>query len=427
MALPPTPASGPGDPHEGYPVSRAYAWLAFAMTFALMLSDYMSRQIINAVFPFLKAEWSLSDGQLGSLVGVVALAIGVLSVPISFMADRFGRVRSAAVMALVWGLATVACGLSGGYYQLLAARALVGAGEAGYGSAGAAILTQSFPARMHATVIGSFLSAGMIGSVIGVVLGGYAAQSLGWGMAFILIGVFGVALAVMFPLVIREPARPVLLPKQVLPIRDVLKRMAGTPTLLRIAAAGACGMFVQTSFLAWMPSYLNRYYGLDPATASLGTGAIILCGALGTIAGGAIVDRFARERPANRLRLSGLFALILGLAMLAAFLLPLGPLQLALIALGFAVSTSYLGPALAAAGDVTPEANHATTYALISLAYMLLGAAPGPILTGYLADASELSLALGIIPVLAVAGGLFFFAAAKSFPCDVERLGQTSA
>lgn len=49
-----------------------YAWVVFALTFALMLSDYLSRQVMNAVFPFLKAEWQLSDTQLGSLVSVVA-------------------------------------------------------------------------------------------------------------------------------------------------------------------------------------------------------------------------------------------------------------------------------------------------------------------------------------------------------------------
>ena len=42
-------------------VSRGYAWLVFVLTFGLMLSDYMSRQVINAVFPSLKVEWALSD------------------------------------------------------------------------------------------------------------------------------------------------------------------------------------------------------------------------------------------------------------------------------------------------------------------------------------------------------------------------------
>ena len=65
------------------------AWIAFALIFALMLSDYLSRQVINAVFPFIKAEWSLSDTQLGSLVSVVALTVGVFSFPVSVLADRF--------------------------------------------------------------------------------------------------------------------------------------------------------------------------------------------------------------------------------------------------------------------------------------------------------------------------------------------------
>ena len=56
-------------------VSRAYAWAVFALTFGLMLSDYLSRQVIGAVFPFLKAEWALSDSQLGMLVSVVSLVV----------------------------------------------------------------------------------------------------------------------------------------------------------------------------------------------------------------------------------------------------------------------------------------------------------------------------------------------------------------
>ena len=72
----------------------AAAWVAFALVFGLMLSDYLSRQVINAVFPFIKAEWRLSDTALGSLVSIVALTVGVFSFPVSVLADRFGRVLS---------------------------------------------------------------------------------------------------------------------------------------------------------------------------------------------------------------------------------------------------------------------------------------------------------------------------------------------
>jgi sugar phosphate permease len=51
---------------------RAYAWVVFALTVGLLLSDYMSRQVLNAVFPMLKSAWGMSDTQLGSLSSVVA-------------------------------------------------------------------------------------------------------------------------------------------------------------------------------------------------------------------------------------------------------------------------------------------------------------------------------------------------------------------
>src|SRR4030095_8850014 len=79
--------------------ASAYRWAVFALSFGLLVSDYMARQVLNAVFPLLKAEWSLSDAQLGLLSGVVALMVGVLTFPLSLAADRWGRVRSLTLMA----------------------------------------------------------------------------------------------------------------------------------------------------------------------------------------------------------------------------------------------------------------------------------------------------------------------------------------
>ena len=60
-----------------------YAWIAFVLIFGLMLSDYLSRQVMNAVFPLLKVEWGLSDTQLGALVSVVAVSYTHLTLPTS--------------------------------------------------------------------------------------------------------------------------------------------------------------------------------------------------------------------------------------------------------------------------------------------------------------------------------------------------------
>ncbi|WP_171016195.1 MFS transporter [Ramlibacter sp. 2FC] len=410
------------DPEAPYPVPRTYAWIVFAMTFGLMLSDYLSRQVINAVFPFLKTEWALTDTQLGSLVSVVALTIGVMSIPVSILADRFGRVRSAAAMALVWALATIACGMAESFTSLVIARAFVGLGEAGYGSAGAAILTRVFPARLHATAMGSFLAAGMIGSMLGVVLGGVIAQALGWKVAFLVMGTFGLVLAALFPVLVKEQTDDSASVQTKVPVGQVLGQLVRTPTLLLVALGGACTMFAQTAFIAWLPSYLNRFYGLEPGKASMGTGVLIICISLGMIIGGGLADRFSRRNPLRRLHIVMTYGALMGCALLLAFRFGPGTSQFLLIALGLLVSTGFLGPALAVAADVTPPAAHATAFAILALAYMLLGGAPGPLVVGRLADVMGLDRALSIVPVASLLGGGFFYLASTRYLQDRAKV-----
>src|SRR5215471_17641379 len=114
------------------PVPRRYAWSVFAIVFALMVVDYVDRQVVVSMFPHLKAQWTLSDSQLGGLVSVISIVVAVGTVPLSLLADRWSRVKSIFLMALVWSLATISCAYAGSYTQLLGARSLVGLGEAAY-------------------------------------------------------------------------------------------------------------------------------------------------------------------------------------------------------------------------------------------------------------------------------------------------------
>jgi len=137
--------------------SRRYAWTTFGILGLLMVMDYVDRQIIVSMFPHLKAQWQLSDGELGSLVSIVSIVVALGTVPLSLLADRWSRVKSIVVMALVWSCATIACSFARSYGHLLLARGFVGLGEAAYGSAGVALLASIFPARLRSTVLGAFL------------------------------------------------------------------------------------------------------------------------------------------------------------------------------------------------------------------------------------------------------------------------------
>ena len=172
-------------------VPRAYAFYVFVLCFTLMLLDYMARQVVVSMFPVFKTTWGLSDARLGALVSIVSLSVGVLSVPLALVADRYSRVKAIAAMAIVWSAATAASAFARSYEQLLLARFLVGAGEAAYGAAAASLLAAVFPVRQRSAVIGSFMSAALFGSVLGVIVGGAIGSRFGWQAGFWVVGIPG--------------------------------------------------------------------------------------------------------------------------------------------------------------------------------------------------------------------------------------------
>ena len=197
---------------DSYLFGRRQAWFAFAMTIALMVFDYVDRQVIVSLFPHMKQEWGLSDKQLGALVSVVSITVALGALPVALFADRTSRVKSIVVMASLWSLATISCMFTRSYGQLLAARSLIGLGEAGYGPAGAALIASHFPARMRGALMAGFFAAASVGSVLGVMLGGLIAAHWGWKAAFGVVGFPGLLLALLY-LKVRDYRTVELLPR----------------------------------------------------------------------------------------------------------------------------------------------------------------------------------------------------------------------
>ena len=88
MNIPVANASEPGDK---FLFTRGAAWFAYGMTIALMVIDYVDRQVIVSMFPYLKAEWSLSDKELGLLVSVISVTVAVFGTPVAWIADRVSK------------------------------------------------------------------------------------------------------------------------------------------------------------------------------------------------------------------------------------------------------------------------------------------------------------------------------------------------
>ncbi|MFD0337387.1 MFS transporter [Streptomyces sp. NPDC127117] len=396
------------------PMTRRYAWLVFALSFGLLLSDYMSRQVLNAVFPLLKAEWLLSDAELGSLSGIVALMVGLLTFPLSLLADRWGRVRSLVLAAVVWSLATLGCAVSASYGQMFLGRFLVGVGEAAYGSVGIAVVLSVFPAGLRATLSGAFIAGGAFGSVLGVSIGGVVAQHLGWRWTFAVMGLFGLVLAAVYGVVVTERRLatadfgPGGAPDIGGPVRTLLPRLFSSVSVLCAYVGSGLQMFIAMALLAWMPSFLDRSYGLAPAKAGLAAGVFALITGIGMVGGGMVCDRLGRGKP----RLKWTVAIVCSLGSLtlltAGFQLPPGTPQLVLVGVGTLLSNATAGPAASMVVSLTPTAVAATAMATLTLANSLLGLAPGPAVTGMLADRMGLHAALQVIPLVSLVAGVAF-------------------
>jgi len=319
-------------------------------------------------------------------------------------------------MAIVWSLATIACGFAGTYPQLLTLRGVIGVGEAGYGSAGSAILSHGFPESRRSSVIGAFLAAALFGSVLGVMLGGVLATHLSWQGAFIVVGIPGLVLAVLYPVVVRDYATVALVTQpdsadhiaRKMRVVDGLKELFGSSAVCFTYLGSGLQFLVQSTLIAWLPSYLNRYYGFTPAQAAIKAAMVVLLGGVGMVCGGYLADYSSRKNYRRRLQLPALYALASFILLTTAFSLPPGSKQFFLIALGGFVVSAHAGAAVAVIADVTHPGLRTTALAVQALASNLIGLAPGPFIVGTLSDAFGLSSAMAIIPLASVGAVILF-------------------
>ncbi len=319
---------------DSYLFGRGQAWFAFAMTIALMVFDYVDRQVIVSLFPHMKQDWGLSDKQLGALVSVVSLAIALGALPVALFADRTSRVKSIVVMATLWSLATISCMFTRSYGQLLAARSLIGLGEAGYGSAGAALIASHFPTRMRSALMAGFFAAASVGSVLGVVLGGLIATHWGWKAAFGVVGFPGLLLALLY-LKVRDYRTVELTPRQERAMRStrgtvqaIVAALVRSRSLLWVCVGGAAQVLVLSAVWSWLPSFLNREDGLAPDQAAIKAALVVLCGAIGGVMWGAVVDRAGARHPRAKLYAMALLCIASSLVVVVAFGAPFVGLQI---------------------------------------------------------------------------------------------------
>jgi MFS family permease len=318
-----------------------------------------------------------------------------------------------------------------GYSQLLAARSVVGLGEAGYGSVGAALIASHFPARLRGALMAGFFASASVGSVLGVMLGGVIAARWGWQAAFGVVGVPGLVLALLYlkvrdyRTVTLEPALDAKRRSLGEATRHIVKVLARSRTMLWVCIGGAAQLVVVSALWSWLPSFLNRVHGVVPAQAGLKAALVVLCGAAGSVIWGALVDRVGTRHPRRKLVTMALLCVASMVVLVTAFgtTLP-APAQFALIALGGFIATCTVGPVSAIVIDVIHPGVRATGSSVLALFQNLFGLAAGPVVAGVLSDAWGLVPALTATPLFALIAAGAFLMAAGSYEGDKARAAE---
>lgn len=365
-------------------------WLVLFLLLGVGLFNQGDRFLLAGLVEPIKAEFGVSDGFMGLLMGpAFALLYSLLAIPIARAADRMSRIFIIVVGCLVWSGFTAASGLAQGPWTLAGARVGVGIGEAAFQAPAYALIAAYFVPEQRGRAFAIMGLNTYIGQTLGYVVGPALAADATWRYPFMVMGGSGFAIGVLALLLIREPARVVLHTEVKAPRLSVLARqLVGIASYRNMMLGMALGVLSGISFGLWGPALFARAYALPIKQASTLFGlAFGLAGLVGMLFFGVLADRASKREPAAPLRLA---AIALGAATALIMVVTWTPsLE---VARWLAVPCGLFGGGwsvgvVVALQNLLPDRIRATGTALGMLVVNLLGAVGGPWLAGALSGA----------------------------------------
>ena len=355
--------------------------------------NYLDRQIVGIMLPEIKAEFALSDTQLGLLHGLAfAIVYSVLGVPIGWLADRVNRRNLIAGCLALFSAATYACGLVANYWQLLIARFFTGVGEAGTGPAINSLISDYYRPSERARAL-SFYAAGLnIGLLVAYFGGGWMVQNWGWRTAIMVAGVPGLLLTVLLFLFVPEPPRGHRDggAKAAPPFLSVVKYLLTQRSFMRLTLGSAMLTFNGSVVLAFVPAFLDRSHGMDPIERGISLALMSgVGGALGTYGAGILAGRLGRTNIRWNMYLLSIITLLQLPVLPIAYLSNDIALATTALAIPFILLAAYSGITLATVANLIPIGMRAQSLSIHTLMTGLFGVSFGPIATGMLSDALQ--------------------------------------
>ena len=419
--------------------SREQARFAFTVLLIINILNYADRSVLSAVLPKIQTDLQLNNTELGLLASSFLLIYAIATLPLGIEADRSPRKSIIALCVGIWSIATALAGLARNFVQLFVLRSVLGLGEAGYAPASLSMLGDYFPKAQRGRVMALWSIGNLIGTALGLILGGLIADAFGWRWAFYVIGIPGLATALLIWRA-TEPARGAFEGEEDAESASstthghgslgknfwlVARKLFQIPTYRILLGAFIFCFFTIGGASVWIPSYFVETFKLSVSQAGAIAGGVLAGGSLvGTLLGGWVADALQRRRSQGRL-LVATFAFLLGapFTLVALSIHTLIPFVIVFTVAIICLSLS-LGPLNAVIQDIVAPDIRATAIGLALLLAHLLGDAASPLIIGALADQlSSLRLALLLTaPPCFLLAGLICLVGLRTVAWDMKAM-----
>ena len=400
--------------------------------------NFIDRQIVGILAPFIQKDLGLTNTEMGLLTGLLFAALyTVVAIPIAWLADRYNRVNILTIALATWSGFTALFGLAGNFFQIGLARMGVGIGEAGGSPASHSIIADLYAKEERAGALGIYSMGIPLGIMaayfVTASLVGPSGEDVNWRRIFVILGLTGIALAVIVRLVLREPVRGAMefgnnVDVAQPPFFESLITLLKIPSWWWMCFGIALGSFVSYSFSAWQTKYLLL---LDPGFNF--QNLLLILGVINgtTYAGGTFLGaRLADSWGAKNIRAYGwLPAIAISLCLpigIVSFWVPSVESHLILTTVFLLFMGMYLGPSFAIAQTLAPINQRAMSTALFFFILNLIALGGGPTITGWMidlfkdtsADLESTRYALTVTCLVFVPSILSFLVVARKLPKD---------
>ena len=424
--------------------SNAYSYYVLGLLFVVYIFNFIDRQIVTALVQPLKEEFGVSDSALGFLTGTAfALFYATMGMPIARLADRHARRTIIAIALALWSGMTALCGLATAFWQLALFRIGVAVGEAGASPPSHSLISDYFSPRRRATALAVYSLGIPIGGTLGLMIGAAISEWYDWRLAFLIVGLPGLALAVLVRYTIREPKRGGTEEREVKvevpPLSRVVEVLRTRKSFFHLSLGSALHAFVGYGLAAFNPAFIERVWDVSRAELGFKLGIVAgIAGALGVFAGGWISDYLAKWDRRWYMWVPAIAMLISFPFYLAVYTTESFNMFLVLIVLPSFMGNLYTGPVFASTQSMVPVGMRAVAAAILLFVINIIGLGLGPQMVGVLSDiilpytevngqtssGESLRWALVLVALFKFQSGFHYLMAARTLRQDLDAASK---